>query len=55
MNGMRPRGMLLYEGTLKGDVLSGEMVLRGVNFVRPDGEKPPTVHFAFKRQGHSKP
>lgn len=54
MNGMRPRGMLLYEGVLSGDVLSGEMVLRGVNFVRPDGQKPPTIHFAFKRQTRSK-
>ena len=49
MNGMRPRGMLLHEGTLKGDTLTGEMKFGGVNFTRPDGEKPPTIYFAYRK------
>lgn len=50
MNGMRPRGMLLYEGTLKGDVLSGVMAIRGVNFIHPEGLNAPVVRFQFRRK-----
>lgn len=49
MNGMRPRGVLLFEATLKDDTLIGKMRLGGVNFTRPDGSKPPPIHFSFKR------
>jgi predicted alpha/beta superfamily hydrolase len=49
MNGMRPRGVLLFEGTLKGDTLSGIMRFGGMDFRLPDGSKPPTIHFSFKR------
>ncbi|MGE0130527.1 MAG: alpha/beta hydrolase [Blastocatellales bacterium] len=49
MNGMRPRGVLLYEGKLEGDTLSGKMRLGGVDFRRPDGSPPPTINFSFKR------
>ncbi len=48
MNGMRPRGVLLFEGALKGDTLTGKMRLGGVDFRRPDGSSP-SVHFSFKR------
>jgi hypothetical protein len=51
MNGMRPRGMLLYEGTLRGDSLSGIMRFGGVEFRLPDGTLPPDLHFAFSRVG----
>jgi hypothetical protein len=49
MNGMRPRGVLLFEGTLKGDTLSGTERFGGIDFVRPDGSRPPDLHFLFKR------
>jgi hypothetical protein len=49
MNGMRPRGMLLFEGTLAGDTLTGQMRLGGVDFRRPDGSPPPVIHFSFRR------
>ncbi|MBI3792572.1 MAG: hypothetical protein HY275_17050 [Gemmatimonadetes bacterium] len=49
MNGMRPRGMLLHEGTMQGDAFTGTMRLGGVVFERPDGSKAPPLYFAFKR------
>lgn len=49
MNGMRPRGVLLYEGKLEGDTLTGKMRLGGVDFRRPDGLPPPVLSFSFKR------
>jgi hypothetical protein len=41
--------MLLHEGNLKGDTLSGTMNFGGVNFTRPDGSKPPTIYFAYRK------
>lgn len=49
MNGMRPRGVLLFEGTVRGDVLTGDMRFAGVNARGPNGEAPPVIHFAYKR------
>lgn len=49
MNGMRPRGMLLFEGKLNGDSISGEERIGGVSFRMPDGSSPPPLHFSFKR------
>jgi len=49
MNGMRPRGVNLFEGTLKGDTLSGEVRFGGINFRRPDGSPPEPLHFSFTR------
>lgn len=49
MNGMRPRGLNLFEGTLKGDTLSGIVRFGGIDFRRPDGSKPPPLYFSFKR------
>jgi hypothetical protein len=48
MNGMRPRGVLLFEGKLEGDTLSGKMRFGGINFRLPDGSSPPPLHFSFK-------
>lgn len=45
MNGMRPRGVALFEGTLRGDTLSGEMRFGGIKFE----EKGPPLKFSFKR------
>ncbi len=47
MNGMRPRGMLLFEGTLDGDTLSGKMRFGGVNLEGQVGAPP--LQFSFKR------
>lgn len=50
MNGMRPRGMLLHDGKLNGDVLKGLMRFGGIRDIRPPGmPDPPTVHFELKR------
>ena len=49
MNGMRPRGMLLSEGVLKGDTLSGVIRFGGVAFRMPDGSPPPAIHFSYRR------
>jgi hypothetical protein len=49
MNGMAPRGMLMHEGHLDGDVLSGVVRFGGVKPVWPAGEKPPTHHFVLRR------
>jgi hypothetical protein len=49
MNGMRPRGMLLYEGELKGDTLAGKMRMGGVDVVRLDGSERPEISFSFRR------
>lgn len=51
MNGMRPRGMLVYEGKVDGDVYEGEFVLRGVVFRMPDGSSIPTTLFRLERVG----
>jgi hypothetical protein len=49
MNGMRPRGVILFEGKLDGDELSGRSRFGGIDFRRPDGSPPPTPFFSFKR------
>jgi hypothetical protein len=45
MNGMRPRAMNLFEGTLKGDTLAGIKRFGGVRFE----EQGPPLQFSFKR------
>ncbi len=49
MNGMRPRGVVLFEGKLEGDTLSGKSRFGGIDFRRPDGGPPPSQSFSFKR------
>ncbi len=49
MNGMRPRGMLVYEGRFAGEMMKGVMRFGGVRIVRPPGMEPPTVRFELKR------
>jgi hypothetical protein len=49
MNGMRPRGVILNEGTLKGDALAGDSRFGGIDFRLPDGSRPPVHHFRFHR------
>lgn len=49
MNGMRPRGMLMHFAEVNGDALEGVSTFGGIDFVFPDGRRPPPIHFAFKR------
>jgi hypothetical protein len=49
MNGMRPRGMLLFEGKRTGDTLTGTMRFGGINFQRPEGMRHDPISFSFKR------
>jgi hypothetical protein len=37
LNGMRPRGVLLYEGVLRGDTLAGKTRWGGISFREPGG------------------
>ena len=46
MNGMRPRAMNLFEGTLTGDTLSGKKRFGGIKF----DESGPPLQFSFKRR-----
>jgi hypothetical protein len=49
MNGMRPRAMVLFEGVLHGDTLSGAMRFGGIDFKTDDGSAPPPLHFEYVR------
>lgn len=49
MNGMRPRGVVLNEGVLRGDTLAGEGRFGGIDFRLADGSSPPPRHFSFTR------
>jgi predicted alpha/beta superfamily hydrolase len=44
MNGMRPRGVILFEGKLEGDTLTGQSRWGGINF-----EQGEPMRFSFKR------
>lgn len=50
MNGMRPRGVNLFEATLESDTLAGTVRFGGIDFRRPDGSRPEPLHFSFKRK-----
>ena len=49
MYGIRPRGVNLFEGALKGGTLTGAVRFGGIDFRRPDGSAPEPLHFSFKR------
>jgi hypothetical protein len=49
MNGMRPRGMLMHEGTVTGGTLTGVMRFGGINFTYPAGMTPPTIRFRYEK------
>jgi hypothetical protein len=50
MNGIRPRGLVLFEGKLEGDTLAGTQRFGGIDF-RPKGGAMPPLSFSFKRSG----
>ena len=49
MNGMRPRGVILNEATLKNGTLAGQVRFGGINFKRPDGGTGPLQYFSYKK------
>ena len=49
LNGRRPRGVMLFVGKVKGDVLGGESRWGGVRVTMPDGSPSEPLHFSFKR------
>ncbi len=49
LNGMRPRGVLLYEARRAGDQLEGRMRLAGMTFTMPDGRPLPPIYFTLRR------
>jgi hypothetical protein len=51
MNGMRPRGMLMHEGTLKNGVLSGTSRFGGIDFRYPPDVPKPVIRFVFRKAG----
>lgn len=51
MNGMRPRGMLLWTIRKKGEYFEGESRWGGVSFKHPDGSDPPVEHVRFRKAG----
>lgn len=50
LNGMRPRGMLVHEGTLSGRTLSGLIRFRGILLPLPNGDSPGTIHFSLEKR-----
>jgi hypothetical protein len=50
LNGMRPRGVALFEGTLQGDTLAGTMRFGGIDFKEFNGAAPPPLFFSFVRR-----
>ena len=50
MNGMRPMGMLVNSGKLKGNVIEGESQFRGIVLPLPDGHMPPVTRFRLEKQ-----
>jgi predicted alpha/beta superfamily hydrolase len=49
MNGMRPRGVILHEATLKAGTLAGQARFGGINFKRPDGSEGPLQYFTYHK------
>jgi len=51
MNGMRPRGVIVYELVLQegGDRLEGRFQMRGVDFRPPEGMSFPDIRVTFRR------
>jgi len=49
MNGMRPRGMLLFEGEMREGQLEGTSRFGGIDFRYPEGMEPGVVRFRFER------
>jgi hypothetical protein len=53
MNGMRPRGLLVWEARADGGTLKGEMKFRGIRFVPPPGMPGPgAIRFELTKQAH---
>jgi predicted alpha/beta superfamily hydrolase len=55
LNGMRPRGMLVYEAALRNGRLEGEMHMRGVRFTPPRGMGKMKFHFWLEKKTGAAP
>jgi hypothetical protein len=51
MNGMRPKGMIVNSGTLKGATIEGEGQFRGIVLPLPRGHMPPVTKFRLVKTG----
>jgi hypothetical protein len=49
MNGMRPRGVILFEAKRDGETLAGQTRWGGIDFRREDGSPTPQQSFTFRR------
>ena len=49
MNGMRPRGMILWELKRNGEYFEGRMRWGGVAFRMEDGREPPVIHMRLRK------
>jgi pimeloyl-ACP methyl ester carboxylesterase len=49
LNGMRPRGVVVFEGRLEGDILAGQLRFRGIRFRMDDGSEPPPIYFELRK------
>lgn len=50
MNGMRPMGMIVFEGHREGNVLAGEQRFRGIHIPLPNGDMPSVIHFQLVKR-----
>jgi hypothetical protein len=50
MNGMYPRGVIIFDGQLKENVFEGTSKIRGVEFSYPKGVTPPVHHFRLEKK-----
>ena len=53
MNGMRPRGVVLFEAQRDGDTLRGEMRFGGISITPAAGEEMPKLRFTMRRKASS--
>src|SRR5262249_28232989 len=50
MNGMNPRGVIIFDGEFRDGVLEGQSKLRGIEFTSPPGMKPPVHRFTLEQK-----
>jgi len=50
LNGMRPRGVMLFEGRIVGDTLAGRSRWGGIRFREADGTTGDGLRFRYARR-----
>jgi hypothetical protein len=53
LNGIDPKGVIIFEGRLRGDILEGDVKIRGIEVTPPSGSKLPVHQFLLERSGGS--